>query len=83
MLGYGQDDRGSIPDRGNDGKFSPRHLVQTDSGTHPASYRMDTEAIKPGVKPPGREADHSHLVLGLRMHKTILPSLNTSSWRGA
>jgi len=34
--------------------FSPSPGVQTGSGTHPASYPMDTR-----VKRPGREADYS------------------------
>jgi hypothetical protein len=37
--------------------FSLHHRVQTDSGTHPASYPMGTL----GAKRPGREADHSSL----------------------
>jgi hypothetical protein len=32
---------------------------QTGSGAHPASYPMGTGALSPGVKRPGREADHS------------------------
>jgi hypothetical protein len=40
--------------------FSPVHVVQTDSGTHPASYLMRTEGSFPrGVKRPWLEADHS------------------------
>jgi hypothetical protein len=31
----------------------------TDSGAHPASYPMGTRGSFPGVKRPGREADHS------------------------
>jgi hypothetical protein len=31
-------------------------------GAHPASYPMSTCALSPGVKRPGREADHPHLV---------------------
>jgi hypothetical protein len=40
--------------------FSLHHRVQTGSGAHPASYPMDNGALSLGVKPPGREADHSH-----------------------
>jgi len=58
-LGYVLDDRGSIPGRGNNGIFSPRHRVQTRSGVHPASYPMSTGGLSPGVKRPGREADDS------------------------
>jgi hypothetical protein len=35
-------------------EFSLLHVVQTDSGAHPASYAMGTGALS-----PGREADHS------------------------
>jgi hypothetical protein len=35
------------------------HVVQTGSGTHPASYPMGTGVIFPGVKRSVREADHS------------------------
>jgi hypothetical protein len=50
--GYGLDDR-MIGVRFPAGatNFSLHHRVQTGSGAHPASY--------PGVKWPGREADHS------------------------
>jgi hypothetical protein len=37
------------------GNFSLHHLVQTDSGTHPASYPMFTRGSFPG----GKAADHS------------------------
>jgi hypothetical protein len=39
--------------------FSLHHCVQNGSGAHPASYPMDTGGSFPGVKRPGREADHS------------------------
>jgi hypothetical protein len=35
------------------------HSVHTSSGAHSASYPMGTGALSPGVKRPGREADHS------------------------
>jgi hypothetical protein len=35
------------------------HSVQTGSEAHSASYPVDTEGSFPGVKRPGREADHS------------------------
>jgi hypothetical protein len=38
---------------------SLRHHVQTGCGAHPASYPMDIGGSFPGVKWPGREADHS------------------------
>jgi hypothetical protein len=48
---------GSSPGRGYR-NFS-HHRVQTGSGTHPASYPVGTKRSFPGVKRPGREADHS------------------------
>jgi hypothetical protein len=76
ILGYGLDDRGSIPDRGDDVIFSLHHHVQTDSGAHPASYPVGT-----GTLTPGREADHSrHLMPKLRMRGSIPPLPNSSSW---
>jgi hypothetical protein len=42
-------------------RFSFLHVVQTGSRAHPASYTMDPGALSPGVKRPGREADHSPL----------------------
>jgi hypothetical protein len=35
------------------------HVVQIGSGVHPTSYTMGTGSSFPGVKRPGREADHS------------------------
>jgi hypothetical protein len=39
--------------------FSLHHRVQNGSGAHPSSYPMGTGGSFPGVKRPGREADHS------------------------
>jgi hypothetical protein len=47
-LGYGLDDRGSIPDR--IGNFSLRHRVQYGFGAQPASYPIGTEGSYPGSK---------------------------------
>jgi hypothetical protein len=58
-LGYGMDNRGSVPARGNDGSFSLQHCVQTGSGAHPSSYPMGTGSSFPGIRRPGRKADHS------------------------
>jgi hypothetical protein len=58
--GYGLDDQGvgsSSPGRVK--QFPLLHIVQTGSGVHPTSYKMDTEGSFPGVKRQGREADHS------------------------
>jgi hypothetical protein len=35
------------------------HSLQTGSGAHPDSFPMGTEALSPGVKRPGRDADYS------------------------
>jgi hypothetical protein len=43
------------------GNFSLHHCVQTGSGAHLASYPVVTSRSFPGVKRPGREADHSPL----------------------
>jgi hypothetical protein len=39
--------------------FSLHHRVQNGSGTNPPSYPVGTRDSFPGVKRPGREADHS------------------------
>jgi hypothetical protein len=39
--------------------FSLLHSVQTGSGNHPDSFQMSTGALSPGVRQPGREAEHS------------------------
>jgi len=41
------------------GIFFPRHRVQTSFGTHSAYCLMGTGGSLPGIKRPGREADHS------------------------
>jgi hypothetical protein len=41
------------------GNSSLRHPVQIGSGAHPVSCPMGTRGSFPGVKRPGREADHS------------------------
>jgi hypothetical protein len=38
---------------------SLHHRVQNGTGAHPASYPLGTTGSFPGVKRPGREADHS------------------------
>jgi hypothetical protein len=59
-LGYGFDDRGSrVRFPAEAGNFSLHHRVQNGSGAHPASYPMGARGSFPGVKRPGREADHS------------------------
>jgi hypothetical protein len=56
-LGYGLDDRGSIPGRGNDGIYfsSPPSFRPALGLTHSPIQWV------PGIKRPGREADHSPL----------------------
>jgi hypothetical protein len=41
-----------------DQECSLLHVVQTGYGVHPISYPMGTAGSFPGVKRPGREADH-------------------------
>jgi hypothetical protein len=53
-IGHGLDGRGSIPGRRN-----YLHSVETSCGTHPTSCPLDTGGFFPGVKQPGRVADHS------------------------
>jgi hypothetical protein len=40
-------------------EFSLCHRIQTTSGVHSSSYSVGTRCFCPGVKRPGREADHS------------------------
>jgi hypothetical protein len=85
-LGYGLDDRDSrvrLPAAA--GNFSLHHRVQNCTGTHPASYPMGTRGSFPGVKPPGREADHSPPSSAevKEWVELYLHSPNTPSWCGA
>jgi hypothetical protein len=58
--GYGLDDRSSrVRFPAGAGNFSLHHRVQNASGAYPVSYPMGTRSSFPGVKRPGREADHS------------------------
>jgi len=57
-LGYGVDGR-VVRVPAGDGNFSLHHRVQNGSGTHQASYRMNTEGSFPGINRSGRGADHS------------------------
>jgi hypothetical protein len=56
QTGYGLDGRVRFPAVQD---LSLLHVVQTGSGTHPASNPMGTGGSFPGVKRPGREVDHS------------------------
>jgi hypothetical protein len=58
-LGYGLDDRGSgVRFPAGAGNISLHHRVQKGSDAHPASYPVGNKGSFPGVKRPGREADH-------------------------
>jgi hypothetical protein len=48
-----------FPEEIRKGFFPLRHRVKTDSGTHPASYSRDIEAVTPGLRRPVREPDRS------------------------
>jgi hypothetical protein len=65
--------------------FSLHHRLQNGSGTHPASYLMGARGFFPGVKRPGREADHSPPSSAevKELVELYLYFANTSSWRGA
>jgi len=56
--GYGLDDWGSIPNRGNYRNFSFHHHFQAGPGAHPASSAMGTGRSYLGVKRWRRKADH-------------------------
>jgi hypothetical protein len=64
--------------------FSLLSIIRTDSGTHPASYRMGTGNSFPGGKAVGRERDHSPPPSAEAKNGGVIPPLpHTSSWRGA
>jgi hypothetical protein len=85
-LGYGLDDWGSrVRFPVEAGNFYLHHRVENGSGAHPASYPMGTGGSFPGVKRPGREADHSP-PFSAEVEEWVelyLHSPNTPSWRGA
>jgi hypothetical protein len=59
-FGYGLDDRGSeFRFQAGGGNVSLRHRIQPGSGAQPAPHPMGIGDLSPGVKRPGREADHS------------------------
>jgi hypothetical protein len=61
-LGYRLDDRGSrVRFPAGAGNFSLQHRIQNGCGANPASYPMGTRGSFPGVKRPGREADHTSI----------------------
>jgi hypothetical protein len=82
---YRMDDRGSrVRFPVWTGNFSLHRRVKTGSETHPASYPMGTRGFFPGVKRPGREADHSppSSVEVKEWVELYLYSPNTPSWCG-
>jgi hypothetical protein len=85
-LGYGLDDRGSrVRFPAGARNFSLHHRVQNGFGADPASYPTVIRGSFPGVKRPGREADHS-LPSSEEVKECLelyLHSPNTPSWRGA
>jgi hypothetical protein len=79
--GYGLDGWPSIS--GRDKIFLLCEGVQGGSGTHPASYPINTGSSFPGVKPPEHEADHSPPRNAEVKHDdAIRPLAHTSSWHG-
>jgi hypothetical protein len=48
-----------LPGWTTEGRSSSLHVIQTGSRDHPASYPMGTLSSFPGVRRPGREANHS------------------------
>jgi hypothetical protein len=66
--------------------FSPLHSAETGSGDHPTfwSIGMDVFAGGGGVKPPGREADHTPPASAEVKHGGAIPPLpHTSVWLDA
>jgi hypothetical protein len=49
-LGYGLDEFGSVPSKGNGGIFSLCHCIQISSGFHPASYPRGNGGSFPGER---------------------------------
>jgi hypothetical protein len=64
------------------GNFS-LHCIQNGSGVHPVTYPMGARGSYPGVKWPGREADHlpSSNAEVKECMELYLHSPNTLSWQ--
>jgi hypothetical protein len=76
--------------------LSLHHRFQAGSGAHKASYTMSTEGSFPGVKRPGRVADHSPpsraktknawsyaSTFLIRLHGVVLSyAMDAYSWHG-
>jgi hypothetical protein len=57
--------------------------IKNGSGDHPASHKMGTGSISPGVKRQRREADHSPPSRAEVKNSEAIPPLpHTTSWRG-
>jgi hypothetical protein len=63
--------------------FSHFPSVQTGSGAHPASYRMDTGGSFPGGKAAGDEADNSPSSIEVKNSGATPLLPYTSSWHVA
>jgi hypothetical protein len=60
------------------------HSVHIGSEAHPVSYPLATGALSSGLKPPGREADHSPpSSVEVKNGEAIPPLSHTSSWSDA
>jgi hypothetical protein len=82
VIDYGLEAGG--PFRAGARDFSLLHSVPTGSGAHPAYSLLSTGAHSPGVKRPGREADHSPACSAEVKNGGAIPPLShTSSWGGA
>jgi hypothetical protein len=82
-LGHGPDDRGSrVRFPAGAGNFSLHHRIKNGSEAHPASYPVGNKSSFPGVKRPGREADHSppSSAEAKECVKLYLHSRSTPSW---
>jgi hypothetical protein len=64
-------------------KFSLLHRVQACFGAHPVSYSMGTGGDFTGIKPAGREADHSLSSVEDKNGGAIPPLPCTPSWHSA
>jgi hypothetical protein len=57
-------------------RFSLLQNLQTGSGAHPTCDSEGTRVLSLGIKWLGHKADHSHLVLRLRMSGAVSPVLH-------
>jgi hypothetical protein len=65
-------------------KLSLLHSIQASCGAHSNSYTIGTNGSFPGVKQPGRDADHSSPSNAkVETGGATLPLPHSSSWHGA